>query len=119
MESAIPPDSDALQWLPKSDTKGEGVHDWTPVHVGARTSGESIGRIAALLARAFANDPEMLAALPDPAQRARVLPRLIGLNVRYGCLYGEVYTTPQLDGAAIWLPPGATTFTFGRIARSG
>ena len=125
MEPIIPPEngdgrpSDAPTRHLQRDIKDEAAPGWAAVRVGQPANGATITRIAALLARAFADDPEMIAALPDPQQRARRLPYLIGLNVRYGCLYGEVYTTPSHDGAAIWLPPGATTFTFGRIVRAG
>lgn len=119
MEPVISPDGDALRRPPRGDTKGEMVPNWTPLRVDPRANRATLSRIAALLARAFADDPEMIAALPDPEQRARCLPWLIRPNVRYCCLYGEIHTAPNLDGAAIWLPPGATTFTLGRIVRAG
>jgi ribosomal protein S18 acetylase RimI-like enzyme len=43
----------------------------------------------------------------------------MGLNVRYGCRYGEVYHTPDYTGAAIWLPPGQTAYTLWRMLRAG
>ncbi len=76
-------------------------------------------RIAALFARAFADDPLMRYAIPDASQRHRLLPWLTGLNVRYGCRYGEVYTTPDFAGAAVWLPPGQTTYALWRMVRVG
>jgi len=78
-----------------------------------------VRRIAATLARAFQDDPLMRYAIADAEQRRRLLPRLIALNVRYGCRYGEVYTTPGYEGAAIWLPPGQTHMTLWRILRTG
>lgn len=75
--------------------------------------------IAALLARAFQDDPLMCYAIPDAEQRRTLLPWLIGLNVRYGCWYGEVYATRGCTGAAIWLPPRHTTRTFWRMLRAG
>jgi GNAT superfamily N-acetyltransferase len=39
--------------------------------------------------------------------------------VRYGDLFGEVWTTPALDGAAVWLPPARTTLTPWRMLRAG
>jgi GNAT superfamily N-acetyltransferase len=78
-----------------------------------------VRRIAATLARAFQDDPLMRYAIPDAGQRRRLLPRLIALNARYGCRYGEVYTTPNYEGAAIWLPPGQTRMTLWRILRVG
>lgn len=86
-----------------------------PVRIG---EGQS-ERVAELLARAFQDDPLMVAALPDAARRARSLPRLIGLNVRYAVRYGEVYATPGMEGAAVWLPPGRTSTSVGRMLRVG
>ena len=77
------------------------------------------GQVAALLALAFQDDPMLRYAIPNPTQRARQLPWLIGANVRYGCLYGEVYATRELTGAAIWLPPGRTSITLVRALRAG
>lgn len=76
-------------------------------------------RIAALFARAFQDDPLMRYAVPNGEQRRRLLPWLMGLNVRYGCRYGEVYATPQYRGAAIWLPPEHSEYTLWRMLRSG
>lgn len=76
-------------------------------------------RIAGLLARAFQDDPLMRYAIPDASQRARFLPSLIGLTVRYGCRYGEVYATPGYEGAAIWFPPERTTMLLWRMLRVG
>ena len=58
-------------------------------------------------------------AIPDAEQRRRLLPWLMGLNVRYGCRYGEVYRTAEYTGAAFWLPPGHATYTLWRMLRAG
>jgi GNAT superfamily N-acetyltransferase len=61
-----------------------------------------------MLARAFHDDPLMVHAIPDPAQRARLLPELYARMVRFGSLAGEIHATPgALDGIALWLPPDA------------
>jgi len=39
--------------------------------------------------------------------------------IRYGLLYGEVYTNDAADGAAIWISPANTTLTFGQMLRMG
>lgn len=85
------------------------------VRVGAPQS----ALVAGVLARAFQDDPLMVAALPNPEHRARSLPRLIGLNVRYGVRYGEVYMTPGMEGAAVWLPPGHTRVSIAGMLRVG
>jgi ribosomal protein S18 acetylase RimI-like enzyme len=64
-----------------------------------------IPHAAMIFARAFQNDPFYTCALPDPARRARVLPWLQERLLRYGLRYGAVYTTPSLEGVAIWLGP--------------
>lgn len=76
-------------------------------------------RVTALLARAFQDDPLLAFAFPDTARRARSLPRLIGLNVSYAVRYGEVYATPGMEGAALWLPPGSSHVSVGGMLRVG
>ncbi|HEY1389771.1 MAG TPA: GNAT family N-acetyltransferase [Ktedonobacterales bacterium] len=85
----------------------------------ARAGTSDVRRIAALFARAFQDDPLMRYAIPDAQRRRRLLPRLMRLNVRYGCRYGEVYCTPEYTGAAIWLPPGDATYTLWRMLCAG
>ena len=84
-----------------------------------RATRADVRRVAAMLARAFQDDPLMRYAIPDDERRRRLLPRLIALNVRYGRRYGEVYAAPGFEGAAIWLPPGQTRMTLWRILRAG
>src|SRR5260370_3419386 len=74
---------------------------------------------AEVVARAFHNDTLMQYLMPVEARRTRWLPSLFSIVVRYCLAYGEVYTTPGLDGAACWLPPGQTNPPFIRLARVG
>jgi ribosomal protein S18 acetylase RimI-like enzyme len=74
---------------------------------------------AALLARAFHNDPLYKLVMPDEDRRANALTWLFERVVRYCILYGHTFTTPELEGIAGWLPPGRTNLTLGRIIRSG
>jgi ribosomal protein S18 acetylase RimI-like enzyme len=63
---------------------------------------------AATLARAFHDDPLMVYAIPDAADRARLLPEVYARMVRFGLLAGEVLATAGApDGVALWLPPNA------------
>ena len=80
---------------------------------------EKIKRAAEALGRAFHDDPFMTRLIPDGSRRARLLPRLQKTVVRYGYLYGEVYTTPAVEGVVVWLLPGQTTLTPGRMLRTG
>jgi ribosomal protein S18 acetylase RimI-like enzyme len=78
-----------------------------------------VSQAGGLLARAFHADPTYALAIPDPDRRTHVLAWLFHKVVRYALLYGQVYTTPQLEGVACWLPPGRTKLTLGRLVRSG
>jgi len=83
---------------------------------------------AATLARAFHDDPLMVYAIPDPAERARLLPEVYTRMIRFGLLAGEVYATARagevyatagaVDGAALWMPPNAK-WTRENIEASG
>jgi len=85
--------------------------------VPLETSG--IKPAAAVLARAFYNDPFFTFVLPDANKRARILPWLFDRTLRYGQRYGKIHTTPSLDGIAMWLGPGKTTLQWTGIIRTG
>ena len=72
-----------------------------------------------VMGEAFLNDPMWKYLVPDEARRARVVSLSMNILVRYSLLYGEIYTTPALDGVACWLPPGETTPIFSRLVRIG
>jgi len=74
---------------------------------------------AALLARAFHDDPMMAWVVPDPAQRPRLLARFFAASLRYAALFGRLDVAPGRDGAAAWLPPGDFRMTPLRMLRSG
>jgi GNAT superfamily N-acetyltransferase len=74
---------------------------------------------ARVLARAFHDDPFYAALLPDEAGRPRRLAWLMERMLRYGLLYGHVYGTPAMEGAACWFPPGHLHPTPTDIVRSG
>ena len=78
-----------------------------------------VGQAAAILGRAFQNDPLMVYTLPDAAERARLLPEFYARMLRFGVLAGEVYTTaPAMEAAALWLPPGVQ-WTRERVQAAG
>ena len=74
---------------------------------------------ARVFARAFFHYPVMVSHWPDPARRARYLEWYLGCALSYGLRYGQVYTTRDLAGLALWLPPGQTHFTLWRYIRAG
>jgi ribosomal protein S18 acetylase RimI-like enzyme len=74
---------------------------------------------AALLARAFHDDPFFTFALPDPARRRQVLPWFYEKFLQYGQRFGQVYTTASLAGVAIWLGPQKTSLAFQGALQAG
>jgi ribosomal protein S18 acetylase RimI-like enzyme len=76
-------------------------------------------RAATALTEAFHADPVYERLIPDPEARTAALQRLWRAIVRYGLLYGQVYTTHELDGIASWLPPGETDGSVARAVRAG
>ena len=74
---------------------------------------------AAMLARAFHDDPLFQAVLPEEDKRRKLISWIYDKTLRYCFLYGTMHTLPSLEGAACWLPPGRTELTIGRILRSG
>ena len=72
-----------------------------------------------MFARAFSDDPLMVYAIPNRAERARLLPEVYVRMIRFGHLAGVVYTTAgAIEGAAVWLPPDAK-WTRENIEASG
>ncbi len=71
------------------------------------------------LGRAFFSDPLMEYYLPDPTWRAKLLPSLMLASLRYCHFYGQVYTTPAVQGLACWLSPGQTEMNTWGIIRAG
>ena len=74
---------------------------------------------AGILARAFHTDPPFEYFIPDPVKRSQVLPQFFTRFVRHGQLFGEVYTPPSPEAAAIWFSPGNVDMTSDRERRSG
>ena len=58
-----------------------------------------------VLAQAFFDDPLSVFLFPDEAKRLDQLRWLYSGTVRYALLDGESYTTPDVEGVALWLPP--------------
>ncbi|MGB2696023.1 MAG: GNAT family N-acetyltransferase [Dehalococcoidia bacterium] len=78
----------------------------TPVRMAAAQLPET----AAVLGRAFFDDPPIVWAVPDDETRERVLAPFMALSLQYGHRYGEVYISDgAIEGAAIWLPSPASS----------
>ena len=71
----------------------------------ARIREDQIDVAAGILARAFHTDPPMVYAVPDAAERARVLPPFMKTFVTDASMFGEPLTTADRPQAvALWLP---------------
>ncbi|MBN1139450.1 MAG: GNAT family N-acetyltransferase [Anaerolineae bacterium] len=75
--------------------------------------------VTRVYARAFFHYPMVTAYWPNPKRRERYLEWYMGCAVAYGLRYGEAYTTPDVAGIAVWLPPGQTHITTWRYIRAG
>ncbi len=84
-----------------------------------RLSASQTESVVQVMSRAFFSDPMFTYILPNDQTRRVKLPWFFHVGIRYGLRYGEVYTTANAEGGAIWLSPGNTTFTFGRMLQTG
>jgi Acetyltransferase (GNAT) family len=89
------------------------IQSQAPIRLDARQAKAA----SELLGRAFMKDPMWEYLAPGLARRARVLPPSFGITVRYSLRYGEVYTTPALDGVACWLTPGVASPSLSQLIR--
>ncbi len=68
---------------------------------------EDVPRLAEALARAFDGDPPMRWFLPDPETRVERARRLFDVMLRRVHIARDYcYTTEELGGGALWVPPG-------------
>ncbi|MGH9971659.1 MAG: GNAT family N-acetyltransferase [Pyrinomonadaceae bacterium] len=74
----------------------------------------------AAMARAFFDDHIMAYMFPDEDERRRLAPWHFSAFIRYGHLFGEVYTTSgNPDGTAVWFRPGESELTTERLKQAG
>jgi GNAT superfamily N-acetyltransferase len=73
-----------------------------------RASAEDVERLRTVLADAFLEDPVLSWLMPNDGTRRAQLRRYFGIELRHYTLpRGRVWTTADLAGAALTLPPGA------------
>jgi ribosomal protein S18 acetylase RimI-like enzyme len=85
-----------------------------------RMARAQINDSAAVLARAFFDDPLTRWVTPDDAKRAKDLPWFFRKAAVLGDRWVEVYTTgATVEGNAIWLKPGETKVSLRKMARTG
>lgn len=71
-----------------------------------------------LLTDAFLGLPPAAQLFQGPKARDK-LAYFMRCGCKYALLYGECYTTAERDAVALWLTPGATHMTPGRMFRAG
>lgn len=67
---------------------------------------EQRDRAMEVIVQAFRNDPLLPYLTRDARCQTRLLNWLARLGIKYGEGYGQVYTTPEVAGVAIWFVPG-------------
>jgi GNAT superfamily N-acetyltransferase len=73
-----------------------------------RATAEDVEPLQAVLAEAFYEDPLFCWLMPDDSKRRARLRRFFAIELRHVALpRGRVWTTTDLTGAALSLPPGA------------
>lgn len=73
-----------------------------------RATAEDVQRLTTVLAEAFFDDPMFGWLMPEDSKRRARLRRYFGIELRHYTLpRGRVWTTSDLSGAALSLPPGA------------
>lgn len=73
-----------------------------------------------VLARAFHDDPHWCWVLPREGRRARTMPWFMEAWTKYCRRYGAAHTTAgEVQGAALWLPPGEYPQSLVRMVLSG
>src|SRR5215468_9350432 len=73
--------------------------------VRIRTSQHEL--LGSVLTRAFYDDPGVTYILPDARTRRSILSWFFNsVAIRASRLCGEIYTTANVDGGALWISPG-------------
>ncbi len=94
----------------------EGTRQSKPV---VRLDTSQVDLLATVLSRACQDEAKFKYLMPDEQTRRAVLPWFFGsVAIRASHLYGEIYTTENIDGAALWISPGHAS-NIGQIVRTG
>ena len=100
--------------------ESEGILLGSDIESLVRLTKSDIERGAEVLARAFQDDTLESYFIPDAEVRCKLLPYFFQFRLRFGILYGEVYSTsPELEGIAVWFPPSKSDMTFWKMMRAG
>ncbi|MHB8437680.1 MAG: GNAT family N-acetyltransferase [Acidimicrobiales bacterium] len=75
-----------------------------------------VARLAPVLARAFMDDPIAMFMFRTEDRRRRSLRRFFVMQLKHMFIdRGEAWTTDDLSGAALWMPPGQPRPTIGDL----
>src|ERR1051326_194768 len=112
-------DADEGRRFSRSDKrKQEGITEMRVLNPAIRIRTSQIELLGSMLARAFHNNPAVEYILPDARKRRSMLSWFFtSVAIRTSRLCGEVYTTPNVDGGALWMRPGVD-LTIGHAVRS-
>jgi GNAT superfamily N-acetyltransferase len=83
---------------------------YRPVPARVATS-EDVGAIVDTLTTAFFHDPLWGPAFPDEQRRAGQAAAMWRLSVTSALRYPWTLVTPNVEAAAVWIPPGGTEMT--------
>jgi hypothetical protein len=109
-------------WLPISvDPMCTLQHRWHDLHFlvpiqgtrhdsrGVRLDVSQVDSLATVLSGALQNEPNFKYLIPDEQARRTILPWFFrAVAIRACHVYGEIYTTPTIEGGALWISPGHT-----------
>jgi len=100
-----------------SDPQTPGSRRPNPQIVERATSTDR-NELAQVLGRAFETDPVWNWLFPDPSTKLRRSSQVFQAYLRDCLKVGEVFTTPDREGAALWKPPGKWKLGNAAILRS-
>ena len=83
-----------------------------------RLRAEHKDRAVEALLGAFRDDSLYTYICPDSARRVEAMRALLDAVVGFTLVYGEAWTTPEVTGAACWLPPGRTSISIWQMPRT-
>ncbi len=72
-----------------------------------------------ILSRAFIHDPVFSYLISDINQRSKTLNHYFQHVIKYGLHYGEVYSSLNLEGISVWLPPKSSSHTRWKAIKTG
>ena len=79
-----------------------------------------IDQASQILAAAFLKDPLFSYALPQEDKvKDKLLHSIWKASLQYSLPHNYTYTTPEMKGIAIWIPPGAYPFNNLRFILAG